>query len=636
MPQAVKARLRPLPLARVKLTAGFWAKRCRTNRLRTIPHVHGMLRRTGRIEALKLKWRPGTARRPHQFYDSDIAKWIEAACYSLTTHPDRRLQRQVDGLIAMLARAQRPDGYLNSYFIQVAPRKRWTNVRDMHELYCAGHLIEAGVAHFQATGERSLLDVVCRYADHIGSVFGRGGRPGYPGHEEIELALVRLYRATGRRDYLRLSRQFVDRRGRRPHFFDAEAKARGEGPAGIAARRPYEYCQAHLPVREQRVAVGHAVRATYLYSAMADLAGETGDAELLAACRRLWSNLTGRRMYVTGGIGSIFAGEGFTADYDLPNATAYAETCAAVGLVFWARRMLNLTADGRYADVMERALYNGVLSGVSLDGRKFFYANPLAHYGQGRVRRRGDGHRQEFFGCACCPPNIARLIASIGAHVYSAGERAAYVHLYAAGQATAEIAGREVKIIQQTDYPWDGQVKITVRTAAAARFDLMLRIPGWCRRHSLKVNGRPAGAKAVKGYARIARRWNDGDQVELSLAMPIERVEANPKVPQDVGRVAIQRGPVVYCLEQVDHAADVHAILLPDSAELTARLRPKLLGGAVVIEGRGLAADGRGWAGRLYRPSRKPATRPVKITAVPYCLWDNRAAGAMTVWLPRR
>jgi len=335
-------------------------------------------------------------------------------------------------------------------------------------------------------------------------------------------------------------------------------------------------------------------------------------------------------MYVTGGIGSTSACEGFTADYDLPNATAYAETCAAIGLVFWARRMLDLTADGRYADVMERALYNGVLSGVSLDGRKFFYANPLAHSG-----RRGEGHRQEFFGCACCPPNVARLIASIGAYVYSAGERAACVHLYAAGQATAEIAGREVTIVQQTDYPWDGRVTITVKTAGAAKFDLMLRIPGWCRRHALKVNGRRAPAKVTKGYARIRRQWHDGDQVELSLAMLVERVEANPKVPQDVARVAIQRGPLVYCLEQVDHAADVRSILLPDSAELTARLKPALLGGAVVVTGRGLATDGRGWAGRLYRPSPRPATRAVRITAVPYCLWDNRAKGAMAVWLPR-
>ena len=630
MPPAVKARLRPLPLDRVKLTAGFWAKRCRTNRLRTIPHVHDMLRRTGRIEALKLKWRPGEPRRPHQFYDSDTAKWLEAACYSLATHPDRDLKRRVDTVIDLLARAQRPDGYLNSYFLQVAPRRRWSNLRDMHALYCAGHLIEAGVAHFQATGQRSLLDVVCRYADLIDSVFRRGRRAGYPGHQEIELALVRLYRATGRRRYLKLAKLFVDRRGRRPDFFDAEAKARGENPRRAARRRSYEYYQAHLPVRRQRVVTGHAVRAMYLYSAMADLAGETGDGELLAACRRLWRNLAERRMYVTGGIGSTSACEGFTADYDLPNANAYAETCAAIGLVFWARRMLNLTADGRYADVMERALYNGVLGGVSLDGRRFFYVNPLAHSG-----RQGEGHRQEFFGCACCPPNIARMIASIGAYVYSAGERAAYVHLYAAGQATAEIAGREVTIVQQTDYPWDGRVTITVRPAGAPRFDLMLRIPGWCRRHTLKINGRRAAAKVTKGYARIRRQWRDGDRAELSLAMPVERVEANPKVPQDVARVAIQRGPVVYCLEQVDNAADVHAILLPDSAELTARFKPKLLGGAVAITGGGLAADGRGWAGRLYRPSRGLTTRPVRITAVPYCLWDNRAKGAMVVWLPR-
>ncbi len=637
MAASVKRRLRPPALADVKVGPGFWGRRVRTNRRATIPHIYAKLIETKRIQALKLKWRAGMPWRPHPFYDSDVAKWIEAASYSLATHPDAGLARRVSGVIALLGRAQRPDGYLNTYFTQVAPRGRWSNLRDMHELYCAGHLMEAGVAHFQATGRRTLLDVVCRYADYIGSVFGRGRRGGYPGHEEIELALVRLYRATGRERYLKLSRHFIGVRGRRPSFFDAEAAARGEDPAAIARRRPYEYCQAHRPVAQQAEAVGHAVRAMYLYSAMADLAGETHDADLMRACRRLWASVTQRRMYITGGVGSAAGGERFTCDYDLPNASAYAETCAAIGLVFWARRMLDLTADARYADVMERALYNGAASGVSLDGRKFLYANPLAHLGAKGPHHahHGDGHRRDFFGCACCPPNIARLLASIGSYVYSVAPGALYVHLYAAGSLTADVAGRRVLLSQKTGYPWDGEVALAVRAAAPATFDLMLRIPGWCRGHRIRVNGRLVRARLVKGYARIRRRWSSGDVAALSLPMPVERVQANPKVPQGVGRVAIQRGPIVYCLEEADHDHDVHAVLLPEAARLTARFDPKLLGGVTVVEGRALALSGTGWTGRLYRPARRPATKPVRITAVPYCLWDNRRKGAMTVWIPR-
>ncbi|KPK86710.1 MAG: hypothetical protein AMJ81_00535 [Phycisphaerae bacterium SM23_33] len=634
MSTAAQIRLRPLALADVQIGPGFWGRRVAINRRATIPHIHRKLLETRRIQALEMKWRPGKSHRPHQFYDSDIAKWLEAAAYSLTTHPDPKLESRVNAIIRLLGRAQQADGYLNSYYTQVEPKRRWSNLRDMHELYCAGHLIEAGVAHFQATGKRTLLDVVCRYADHIDSVFGPGKRTGCPGHEEIELALVRLYRATGQKRYLKLSKYFIDQRGRRPHFFDAEAKARGEEP-GAFWGRTYEYCQAHRPVRRQRVVVGHAVRAMYLYSAMADLAGETGDDSLMAACRRLWNNLTQRRMYITGGIGPSFRNEGFTSDYDLPNDTAYAETCAAIGLVLWAQRMVNLTGEARYADVMERALYNGVLSGVSLDGRKFFYENPLAAYGDQGTIRHGRARRQEFFGCACCPPNVARLIASIGTYAYSAGPGAAYVHLYAAGEAAAEIAEQKVTLSQHTRYPWDGQVSITVTTAAPVRFDLMLRVPGWCRRWGVKLNGKAVRAAVMKGYARIRHRWADGDVVALSLAMPVERVQAHPKVPQDAGRVAIQRGPLLYCLEQVDHAADVHAILLPDRSRLTARFQPRLLGGVTVIQGRGLALARTGWTGRLYRPTARRSTRPIRIKAVPYCLWANRRKGSMTVWLPR-
>ena len=637
-------KMKSFGLRNVAVHDAFWAPRMEANRAATLPVEYAQCRETGRIRAWKLGWRPGKKNPPHIFWDSDVAKWIEAAAYSLATSPDRKLQRLVDGVIDDMAAAQRPDGYLNIYFTAVEPKKQWTNLRDRHELYCAGHLMEAAVAYWQATGKRKLLDVMCRYADHIDATFGRGRgkKRGYPGHQEIELALVKLYHATGKGRYLRLSKYFVDERGRKPHYYDQEARARGDDPKAYWPGT-YEYNQAHVPVREQSEVVGHAVRAFYLYAGMADVAAETGDAALLAACRRLWADATEHKMYVTGGVGPSHRNEGFTRVYDLPNETAYAETCAAIALVFFAHRMVQIEADAAYADVMERCLYNGTISGVSQDGTRFFYENPLtvphpahtATRGASPAAKRAEPHRREWFGCACCPPNIARMIASFPQYVCSAAGNAAYVHLYVDSTATAEIAGRGVTLTQKTDYPWDGEVKITVGLDAPATFALMLRIPGWCRKHALTVNGRRVAAPVRKGYARVRRRWSDGDTVRLSLAMPIERVVAHPGVLADAGRVALQRGPVVYCLEQCDHAADVLTVRLPEKARLTARFDRRLLGGVTVIEGKALAPAPGGWKGKLYRPSSDVPPKPVKIKAVPYCLWDNRKPGAMTVWLPR-
>jgi len=621
-------KMQPLALTDVRIADAFWAPRIQVNRTVTIPREYELCKSTGRIDALKLQWKPGLPDRPHQFYDSDVAKWIEAASYSLATHPEAELDKLLDEVIALIASCQRPDGYLNSYFTCVDPDKRWTNLRDMHELYCAGHLIEAAVAHFQATGKRSLLDVLCRYADHIDSVFGveEGKKRGYCGHEEVELALVKLYRATGNERYLRLAKYFIDERGRQPHYFDVEAQARGEDPKKHRAA-DYRYFQAHLPVREQAEVVGHAVRAMYLYSGMADVAAETGDQTLLMACRRLWGDTTKHKLYVTGAVGARHHGEAFGEAFELPNESAYAETCANIALAFFAHRMLQLEADAKYADVMERAMYNGVLSGVGADGRKFFYVNPLAS--------AGGHHRQDWFGCACCPPNIARLLASVGMYVYSASESAAYVHLYVGGQAKAHVAGKTVALTQETNYPWDGDVRITVRPEAPAKFDLMLRVPGWCRKHKLTLNGEPVKAPVVKGYARIRRTWNDGDAVELSMSMPVERVSAHPSVADDIGRVALQRGPIVYCLEQCDNKAPVRAVLLPDRARLRARFDRRLLGGCVVVEGGALAVSPAGCGGELYCDAGCLTTKRVRIKAIPYFLWDNRKPGAMTVWIPR-
>lgn len=608
---------------KVTVSDPFWAPRMETNRKTTLALEYRQMKDTGRIDVLRMDWVPGKEPRPHQFWDSDVAKWIEAAAYSLATHPDPELERLVDETIALFAGAQQPDGYLNSYFTLVEPENRWKNLRDMHELYCAGHLIEAAVAHFRATGKRTLLDVMVRYADYIDSVFGEGPgkRYGTPGHEEIELALVKLYHVTGQERYLRLSEFFLNQRGMTPSVFQVERP-------GEEYRPELGYHQDHLPVREQTTAEGHAVRAMYLYSAMADVAAETGDTGLLNACEALWENVTSRRMYVTGGVGSSAQGERFTGDYDLPNETAYAETCAAIGLVFWAHRMLQLTGDSRYADVMERALYNGTVSGLSLDGTKFFYVNPL--------ESAGGHHRQDWFGCACCPPNIARMVASLGGYAYSASQDAVWVHLYVAGSAEFEIGGRKVRLEQESQYPWDGKVTLRVAPESPARFTLRLRIPDWCSAATLLVDGAPVVLADCmeRGYACIEREWTGAETVTLTLPMPVIRLRANPAVRQDAGLIALQRGPALYCVEGADNPADVHRLSLPDDAEFEVEFAQDLLGGVCVLRAVGLLDLDEGWQDTLYA-AEPVATKPLTLTAIPYCVWDNRAPGPMRVWLRR-
>ncbi|MBI1802643.1 MAG: glycoside hydrolase family 127 protein [Chloroflexi bacterium] len=626
---AAPAPLTPVPFTHVTVSDAFWAPRIETNRTVTIPAEYEMCERTGRVAAFDLLWKPGDPNPPHVFWDSDMAKWIEAASYSLATRFDASLDQRLDSVIARIARAQHPDGYLNTHYTTVEPGKRWTNLRDRHELYCAGHLIEAAVAHYRATGKRALLDVLCRYADHIDATFGResGKRRGYCGHEEIELALVKLYHVTGERRYLALAQYFVDERGQSPHYYDWEAHQRGDDPKDYWAKT-YQYVQAHKPVRDQREAVGHSVRAMYLYSAMADLLRATGDAGLQEASESLWHSVCAQQMYVTGGIGPAAANEGFTAPYDLPDETAYAETCAAIGLVFWNHRLLQLSGDGRYADVMERALYNGVISGVSLDGRRFFYENPLAS--------RGAHHRQDWFDCACCPPNLARLLASIGGYVYSQSPRDAWVHLFVQGEGRLTVDGRDVSLWQTTRYPWDGAVRMEVQPAAPLTFTLHVRLPGWCERARMMVNQTPVRIERSAGYAHITRRWKAGDTVELKMAMPVRAVYADPRVRQMLGRAALQRGPVVYCLEGADHHHQpLDRITLPQDTAPRRRFAPEYradwLGGVTVLQGQGLIASGD-WGDALYR-AKLPAMEPVSLTAVPYCVWDNREPGEMRVWL---
>ncbi|MHB1354420.1 MAG: glycoside hydrolase family 127 protein [Anaerolineae bacterium] len=629
-------------LQNVEITSGFWGERQAANRERTIPAIYHQMKDTGHLDAWRLDWQPGQPK-PHIFWDSDTGKWIEAAGYSLATHPDPDLERQVDALVDLIAAAQQPDGYLNVFFTVCEPHNRWRNLRDWHELYDAGHLIEGAVAYAQATGKRKLLEVLCRYTDLIDRTFGpkEGQKRGYCGHPEVELALVKLYHATGERRYLDLAAYFVDERGQQPNYFDVEARERGDDPAKFWAKT-YRYCQADVPVREQTQATGHSVRACYLYSGMADIATETGDADLLAACRSIWDDLTEHQMYITGGLGPAHANEGFTFAYDLPNETAYAETCASIALVLWAHRMVHLDPDGRYIDVMERALYNGILSGVSFRGDTFFYANPLAAYPYvnpvehwSGINSAHDYRREAWFGCACCPPNLARLVASIGNYFYSTTSDTLYVHLYNHNRASFTFSGNTVHIEHHTDYPWSGDIRLTIETDQPTQFDLALRIPGWCREHRVTVNGTPVTATPTRGYLHLERTWVGGDEVTLTLAMPVERMLANPHVRHDAGLIALQRGPVVYCLEETDNGAELANLAIPRGVELTAGVDAGLFGGVGVITGQALRIQPTAWPGGLYQPESvaAPVGVPVTFKAIPYCFWANRQPGEMRVWL---
>ncbi len=633
---------RAIPLGRVRIDDPFWTPRQDVIREVTLDLQHDILQKSGAIDALKMQWKEGQPNPPHPFWESDVAKWIEAAGYSLTTHPDPELEARVDAVIDIMGKAQQPDGYLYVYYSLVEPGNRWTNLRDKHEMYCAGHLIEAAVAYYEATGKRKFLDIMCRYADYIDSLFGpgEGQRRGYPGHEELELALVKLHRLTGQERYLRLAQYFVNERGAQPHYFDIEARERGEDPAAFRFS-DYDYNQSHLPIREQETADGHSVRAMYLYSGAADIALATGDETLLPALQRLWHNTTRRRMYVTGGIGSTPRGERFTYDYDLPNMTAYTETCASIGLAFWAQRMLLLDLNGDYADVLELALYNGIISGGSLDGTRFFYSNPLEVDRRGWESARASvrrelpaAERQGWFRCACCPPNLARFVASLGTYAYAEEQGTAYVHLYLGSTAELDLGGQKITLTQEANYPWDPTVRLKVDPAAPGRFTVALRVPAWCRAPRLTVNGADVAMAAIveRGYARLERDWQAGDVVELTLPMTTERLYPHPRIIADSGRVALRRGPVVFCLEQVDNIADLNALLLPRDADLTTAWDEDLLGGVYTVAADGYADDADAWDDVLYR-TEAPQRRPVPIKAVPYFAWGNRKPGSMLVWV---
>lgn len=630
---AIKRQLDPVPFTDVTFDDGFWAPRIEANRTVTIPHIYRMCEETGRISAFDLNFqRPVPSPVVLIFQDSDVAKWIEAAAYSLATHPDPALEALLDEVIDRIVRAQQPDGYLNTHFTAIQPEMRFTNLRDWHELYCAGHMIEGAVAYYQATSKRKLLDAMCRYVDLIAATFGPqpGQKRGYCGHPEIELALVKLYHATGERRYLELASYFVDERGRQPHYYDQEARARGEDPADFQFKT-YEYCQAHVPLRQQEKMVGHAVRAMYLLSAATDLSNEKNDPSLWKTCLRLWNNLVTKRIYLTGGIGPARNNEGFTEDYDLPDETAYAETCATIGLIQWNHRLLQISGESKFADVIERGLYNGFLSSVSLEGGRFYYENPLAS--------AGHHHRQGWFECPCCPPNIARTLASLGQFFYSGGPNGAWVHLFAQSSARLKVGEHEVRLRQVTRYPWDGDVRIEIGVERPRTFALHLRVPSWCQRWQVSVNGFRSNTTdlLVKGYLPLEREWQPGDVVEYHMEMPVQVMWAHPAVCDLRGRVAMQRGPLVYCLEGVDHPGLPLSTLMLNpkqviSNDFRVEYRPDLLGGVMVLNGKASFASQKGWERILYR-SRAPVLEPAEIMAIPYYAWDNRESGAMRVWL---
>lgn len=589
-----------VPFTKVTINDRFWRPRLEVLSKVTIKACLEQCEKTGRISnfAKAAGLMEGEFEGIY-FNDSDVYKVLEGAAYLLMSDRDPELEAEIDRIIELIAAAQEPDGYLCTYFTLVAPESKWTDM-EKHEMYNGGHLIEAAVAYFEATGKRKLLDVACRMVDHYDRLFGPGKRHWVEGHEEIELALVKLYRVTQEERYWRLALWLLEERGHghgKGEIWDKEEW----GPA---------YCQDDVPVRDIEKVTGHAVRAMYLYTAMADVVHASGDPAYVDALHRVWAHTVERNMYVTGGIGPSQHNEGFTHDFDLPNESAYCETCAAIAMAFWNHRMNLLFGDAKYADVVEREMYNGALAGISLSGDKFFYVNPLAS--------QGAHHRVEWFGTSCCPTNLARYLPSIGQYAYARTDDGLAVNQFMNSEAEFEtVDGLVVKLKQTTNYPWDGRIELAVHPEREENFVIRLRVPDWCRGYKLKVGGESlfeAGALTDRGYLIVDRKWSQGDVIVLELDMPVEIVRAREEVEANRGRLAIQRGPVVYCAEQADNPDLTYdAFTLSAREPLNIHYRPDLLGGVAVLTGR--AGEGQ----------------PCRL--IPYYAWNNREAGFMQVWI---
>ena len=581
-----------IDFSHVKINDNFWSPRLSKHVSATLPVcIDQIENQTGRIRNFENAAKGEGEHSGIFFDDSDVYKALEGMAYSLINNPDPELEKKADEWIDKFAAAQQPDGYINTFYTLTGLDKRWTNM-DKHEMYCAGHMIEAGVAYYQATGKRKLLDVCIRMTDHMMSQFGPGKRHWVPGHEEIELALVKLYQTTQEQKYLDFAYWLLEERGH------------GHGTMGDEGKWDPVYYQDIVPVRRLTDISGHAVRCMYLYCGMADVAALKNDTGYIAAMDRLWDDVVHRNMYITGGIGSSHDNEGFTEDYDLPNLDAYCETCASVGMVLWNQRMNQLTGDSKYIDILERSLYNGALAGISLGGDRFFYVNPL--------ESKGDHHRQEWYGCACCPSQLSRFLPSIGNYIYASSDDALWVNLYIGNTGQIRIGETDILLTQETDYPWDGSVKLTISTSQPLEKEIRLRIPNWCKTYDLSINGKRINVSEEKGYA-VIKDWKSQDVIALDMDMPVEIVAADPHVKENFGKRAIQRGPLVYCMEEIDNPVYFDQIQLSPSTTFQTAFASDILNGIKTIKTNGRAQS---------------------ATFIPYYAWDNRKAGKMRVWIP--
>ena len=622
--------VKPVPFNAVRVSDDFWTPRLETNRNVTIPYAFEKCEQTGRIRNFEKA--AGLMDGKHEgiyFNDSDVYKIMEGAAYSLQIHPETMLRLYLEKLIAIMAAAQWEDGYLFTFYSvpERQPGKLWTDIRRIHEQYCVGHMYEAAVAHYQVTGEKSFLNIATQNADLMCETFNPNKRTDPPGHQEIEIGLCKLYRATGAEKYLDQAKFFLDQRGRKGN--------RGpNGKGGLYGT----YAQDHKPVTEQTKALGHSVRAAYLYTGMADVAALTGNMDYIKAIDAIWQDVVRTKLYITGGIGAAGGHEGFGGAYELPNMTAYCETCASIANILWNHRMFLMHGDGKYLDVLERVLYNAALSGISMKGDRFFYPNPLESIGQHQ--------RSPWFGCACCPSNVARFVPSVPGFAYAHKGGDVYVNLFISGEAVIEMARNKVTLAQQTRYPWEGKVTIDVEPEKSERFAVYIRIPGWARNEcvpselykfqkavdtevTLKVNGRRVSPKMQNGFVRIERKWREGDTIELNLPMPVRRIIAHPKIKADRGKVALQRGPIVFCLEAPDNDGEVLNLVVPDDALLQVEHKPELLNGVTVIQGAGRTVK-RTLDGGIVSTGER------SFTAIPYYAWAHRGRGQMTVWPARQ
>jgi DUF1680 family protein len=634
--QEEKAELRrdynvkPVPFNRVNVDDSFWTPRLETSRKVTIPYAFDKCEETGRIRNFEKA--AGLMEGKHEgihFNDSDVYKVMEGAAYSLRVHPETMMRLYLDKLIRIMDAAQWDDGYLFTFYSVPGrqPEKLWTNIQWIHEQYCVGHMYEAAVAHYQVTGDKLFLNIAAENADLMCKTFSPGKRTDPPGHQEIEIGLCKLYRATGDEKYLDQAKFFLDQRGRKGN----------RGPKGNGGLYG-TYGQDHKPVTEQTRAVGHSVRAAYLYTGMADVAALTGNMEYVKAIDAIWEDVVGTKLYITGGIGAAGGHEGFGSPYELPNMTAYCETCASIANILWNHRMFLMHNDARYIDVLERVLYNAALSGISMKGDRFFYPNPLESTGQ--------HGRSAWFGCACCPSNVARFVPSVPGYAYAHKNNDVYVNLFISGDATIQTVDNKVKLTQQTRYPWKGTVNISVEPEKSDTFAIYVRVPGWARNRcvpsdlykfqkvvdeqaELKVNGRRISLNTQRGFACIERKWRKGDTIELNLPMPVRRIIAHPNVKADQDRVALQRGPVVFCLEWPDNDGKVLNLAVPDDSKLKTEYRRDLLNGVTVITGKAQVVK-RTTEGKIV-PAREK-----QFTAIPYYAWAHRGRGQMTVWPARK